>query len=77
MSSAPDGLSVFLPGVVHWNDEKERRNNDIHEYVVDAPPFDTFLDAGVIDLSPSPQPAAVLPAPPAVERGPARRGEQV
>jgi hypothetical protein len=48
-------MGVFLPGLVHWNDEKERKRHDIHEVVVDAPPFDTFLDDGVIDLAVPPR----------------------
>jgi hypothetical protein len=37
---------IFAPGLAHLNREKERQRNDIHQLVVDAPPWDRELDEG-------------------------------
>ncbi|MDR2254303.1 MAG: hypothetical protein LBD97_10710 [Bifidobacteriaceae bacterium] len=45
---------IFSPGLAHLNREKERQRDDVHEVVVDAPPWDIVLDTGRIALSASP-----------------------
>ncbi|MDR1393876.1 MAG: hypothetical protein LBJ62_07920 [Bifidobacteriaceae bacterium] len=49
----------FQPGLGHLAREKERQRHDIHEFVVDAPPFDSFLDQDVVVIEqPAPDQAA-------------------
>ncbi|MDR2381240.1 MAG: hypothetical protein LBE08_08745 [Bifidobacteriaceae bacterium] len=40
----------FSPGLAHLNREQERQRNDIHQLIVDAPPWDCVLDSGRITL---------------------------
>jgi hypothetical protein len=60
-----DSLGAFFqPGLAHLNREKERQRNDIHQRVVDAPPWDLELDEGKITIRVPAASAAPDSAPP-------------
>jgi hypothetical protein len=57
-------LEFFQPGLEYLNEEKERKRQDIHEWVAEGPPWDSVLDSGAmaIKVPPSepPAPAAAV-----------------
>ncbi|MDR2114590.1 MAG: hypothetical protein LBO75_04845 [Bifidobacteriaceae bacterium] len=40
----------FRPGAEHLREEEERKRQDIHQRVVEGPPFDAVLDQGSITV---------------------------
>jgi len=52
-----DGWAVvFEPGLRILNEEKRHQENDRHELVVGAPPFDSIWSRGLIELDKPPVP---------------------